>query len=48
LIKHLKNSEIDIALWDECISKSFNGLVYAYSFYLDVVCPNWEALVFED
>ena len=48
MIKHLKNSEIDIALWDECISKSFNGLVYAYSFYLDVVCPNWEALVFED
>jgi len=48
LIKHLKNSEIDINLWDECITKSFNGLVYAYSFYLDVVCADWEALVYDD
>jgi hypothetical protein len=44
-IKHLPNKEIDYTRWDNCISKSYNQLTYAYTWYLDIVSPNWEALV---
>ncbi|MEI8085008.1 MAG: peptidoglycan bridge formation glycyltransferase FemA/FemB family protein [Paludibacter sp.] len=47
-IKHLQNKSIDYALWDKSISESINQLTYAYSWYLDVVSPNWEALVSEN
>ena len=39
---------IDKKHWDDCISKSFNGNVYAWSWYLDIVHPKWEALVEND
>ena len=44
-IKHLKHAEIDVEKWDNCISQASNSLVYAESWYLNVVSPNWEALV---
>ena len=47
-IFHLKNNDIDYVLWDERISMSLNGLLYAYSWYLDIVSPDWEALVTAD
>lgn len=47
-IKYLKQSEIDLKKWNNSILKSINGLVYAYSWYLDVVNPDWEALVYGD
>ncbi|MEI6754175.1 MAG: hypothetical protein WCK78_13535 [Paludibacter sp.] len=47
-ITHLKNKAIDYHRWDKCISLSANGLIYAYSWYLDVVSPDWEALVADD
>lgn len=47
-LKHLRNSSIDYTRWDKCISESQNPLSYAYSWYLDVVSPGWEALVSED
>ena len=48
MIKHHQSHEIDRERWDECLRKSFNGIIYAYSWYLDVVCPNWEALIEDD
>ena len=45
MIKYLKHKEIDKKKWDNCIKCSVNGIIYAYSWYLDVVCPDWEALV---
>lgn len=47
-ISYLKHNEIDFKKWDNCIDNSFNGIVYAYSWYLDTVCEEWEALVSED
>lgn len=43
-----RRQEIDINKWDECITKASNGLIYAYSFYLDHTAGNWDALVLND
>jgi hypothetical protein len=48
LIKYLTYEEIDKQRWDDCIYNSFNGIIYAYSWYLDIVSPKWEALVEND
>ena len=48
MIKYLTYNEIDKQRWDDCISNAFNGIIYAYSWYLDIVCPSWEALVEDD
>lgn len=48
LIKHLTHTEIDKTKWDLCIEKASNSFIYAYSWFLDVVSPNWEALVYGD
>ncbi|HEX4878029.1 MAG TPA: GNAT family N-acetyltransferase [Chitinophagaceae bacterium] len=47
-IQYLKRKEIDILKWDNCISNSSNGLIYGYSFYLDNMSGNWDALVMND
>jgi len=47
-IIHLRNESIDRMRWDSCIIQSNNQLSYAYSWYLDVVSPDWEALISED
>ncbi|MBN2175041.1 MAG: hypothetical protein JW731_12985 [Bacteroidales bacterium] len=48
MIRHLKKDEIVVRKWDECIKESVNGMVYANSWYLDIVAENWEALVEDD
>ena len=45
MIRYLTHNQIDTQRWDECIEKSPDGLVYVWSWYLDVVHPGWEALV---
>lgn len=47
-LKHLRNKSIDFKRWDSCIAQSKNHLTYAFSWYLDVVSPDWEALVSTD
>ena len=48
MIRHLKHREIDKKRWDDCIEKSFNGNIYAWSWYHDIVHPQWNALVEND
>lgn len=48
MIRYIKNSDIDTDKWDDCIRQSFNGIIYAYAWYLDIVHENWDALVEED
>lgn len=48
MIQYLKNSNIDKKKWDNCIEQSSNPLIYAMSWYLDIVCPGWDALVEDD
>ncbi len=47
-ILHLKHHQIDKEKWNAAIEKSVNRLVYAMSWYLDIVSPNWEALIVGD
>ncbi len=48
MIRYLKHGEIDTDKWDKCVRKSFNSLVYGYSWYLDVVAGEWDGLVEDD
>jgi len=48
MIQYLKHQAIDKNRWDECIRKSQNRRVYGFSWYLDLVCSGWEALVEDD
>jgi len=44
-IHYLKNTEIDTKAWDACISGSFNSTLFACSWYLDLICEKWDALI---
>jgi hypothetical protein len=48
MIVYLKNSEIDREQWDNCINASQSCKSYAYSWYLDIMAPGWEALIDDD
>lgn len=45
MITFLTHDKIDKTLWDKCLEQSPNGMVYAWSWYLDIVHPGWEAMV---
>jgi hypothetical protein len=47
-IQYLSHHEIDKEKWDKRISDSSNGLIYAYSSYLDCMAKNWDALILND
>jgi len=48
MIQFLKHNEIDKQKWDDSISSSSSKIVYALSWYLDCVSPNWCALIEDD
>jgi hypothetical protein len=47
-IQFIERNSIDLLKWDDCINSASNGLIYAKSQYLDVMCNNWSALVCND
>lgn len=47
-IQYITYNDIDKTRWDACIDKGANGLIYAYSFYLDTMAKHWDALVYND
>ncbi|MEO9003696.1 MAG: GNAT family N-acetyltransferase [Ginsengibacter sp.] len=48
LIKYVHHADIDKDKWDRCIDNAMNGLIYGYSYYLDIMSKNWDALVMND
>lgn len=44
-IQYLQHKKIDFKKWDDCIRKSINGNLYAFSWYLNIVSEGWNALV---
>ena len=47
-IRLIPYEKIDYKKWDTCINNSSNGLLYAYSWFLDSTCDKWDALVEDD
>lgn len=47
MMRYLSHRQIDRLQWDILINHAPNGLIYALSWYLDIVSPNWEAIVKE-
>lgn len=45
MIAYLKNEEIDRSRWDACLAEMSGVKPYAWSWYLDIMSPGWEALV---
>ncbi len=47
-IIYTPHDKIDKIRWDHCIKNAVNGNLYAWSWYLDAVSENWDALISED
>ena len=48
MITYYKNDEIEREQWDNCIKNTPGAKPYAYSWYLDIMAPGWQALVDDD
>ncbi|MFD2566334.1 GNAT family N-acetyltransferase [Pseudotenacibaculum haliotis] len=48
MISFFHRNEIDESKYNDCISKSGQDMLYAYSWYLDTVVEQWGALVLDD
>ena len=45
---HIRDPEEASGFYDKCIGNSPNGLIYALSWYLNIICPDWEILCTKD
>ncbi len=45
MINFLFHNDINRVKWDDCIAGSSPSLPYSFSWYLDIVCPGWDALI---
>ena len=45
MVRYLPHSELDKNKWDVCIEHATYPIIYGYSWYLDVICPGWDALI---
>lgn len=48
MIQFIDNQNINKKKWDHCIDHSVNARIYAYSWYLNIVAPDWGALILDD
>jgi len=48
MIKYLEHTEIDFVKYDKCIADSDNTMIYAYSWYLDIVSEGWGVMLLDD
>ena len=48
MINYLKRADLDVEKYDDCIENSIQSKIYAFSWYLDIACKNWDVLVLND
>lgn len=48
MIKLVSRSELNEDKYNACVESSQQSLIYAYSWYLDIVCDQWNVLVLDD
>ena len=47
-LRLLARDQINVECWDILIKESQYSVFYAYHWYLDVVCAEWQAIVWQD
>lgn len=47
-IRYISYHAIDKEKWNRCVEASSNGIVFAYSWFLDATSNQWDALVMDD
>jgi hypothetical protein len=45
VIEYVNHRDIASQQWDQCIKRSFNGSLEAYSWYLNLFCDRWDAFI---
>ena len=48
MIKYIKRKDLNSVKYNDCIEKSIQSRIYAFSWYLDIVADNWGVLVQDD
>jgi hypothetical protein len=48
MIRYVDRANLDEEKYNYCIENAIESRVYAFSWYLDIVCDNWGVLVLED
>lgn len=46
MIRLIKQNDLDSEKWDACIRQDPSGHFYGYHWYLDMLAPRWDALVY--
>jgi len=47
-IRYVKRKDIDTQKWNECIRNAPAAIIYVYSYYLDAIADQWDALIKND
>jgi len=47
-IKYIHREHLDEEKYNQCIDTSLQSKIYAFSWYLDIVCTTWDVLVLND
>ncbi len=47
-IRYVPYKDIDREKWDECIARSYNGLIYCTTAYLDAMAAHWDGVILND
>jgi hypothetical protein len=45
MIQYLHHQDIDKSKWDKCLDEAKYSILYGYSWYLDIISPQWDALI---
>lgn len=48
MMQFKEHKDIDKKKWDDCVIHSPDTILFAHSWYLDIICPGWGALVLDD
>lgn len=48
MITYIKRKDLDVDKYNACVENSSQAIIYAFSWYLDIVADHWDVLVFED
>lgn len=48
MINYIEHNSVDKERYDRCIGNASNGIIYAFSWYLDSVAPGWDLIEYNN